>query len=100
MSPAPGTMGYGVVVFVGIWTLMMAARMLPSVAPLASLYGRTVGEHRSRRLTLLTAGYLLAWGGVGIAAYGLARAGGWAVDHHPGWAQAAAVGSCLACAAY
>jgi len=33
MSGMTGTMGLGLAAFVAIWTLMMAAMMLPSVAP-------------------------------------------------------------------
>jgi predicted metal-binding membrane protein len=47
------------------WTLMMAAMMLPSIAPLVLLY-------RGSR-TMMAAGYLLVWGVVGIIPY-------WAMD--------------------
>ena len=46
-----GTMGLDLPAFVGMWTLKMAAMMLPSVAPFASLYSRTVREQRLVRLT-------------------------------------------------
>ena len=65
--------------FLGVWVVMMAAMMFPSVAPTVALYSRMT-EQRSRMLPLLfTAGYLLMWGAVGVAAYALARAGG-AID--------------------
>ena len=41
MAGMAGTMGLGLAAFVPIWTLMMAAMMLPSVSPVASLYART-----------------------------------------------------------
>jgi predicted metal-binding membrane protein len=47
--------------FLAAWTLMMAAMMLPSIAPLVLLY-------RGSR-TALAAGYLLAWGVVGVIPY-------------------------------
>src|SRR5436190_13387881 len=59
MGSMPGTMGLGVGSFVAVWTLMMTAMMLPSVVPFASLYTRTFGENRARRLALFTTGYLL-----------------------------------------
>ena len=37
-----GTMGLSLAAFVGMWGLMMAAMMLPSVAPVASMYQRSV----------------------------------------------------------
>src|SRR5262249_22229960 len=40
MAAMPGTMGLGLAGFVPTWTLMMAAMMLPSVAPTASLYAK------------------------------------------------------------
>jgi predicted metal-binding membrane protein len=43
MGSMPGTMGLGIGSFSAVWALMMAAMMLPSVAPFASLYARTVG---------------------------------------------------------
>jgi predicted metal-binding membrane protein len=59
-------MGFGL--WIGAWTVMMAAMMLPSAAPLVLLYG-----HRSSATSsgLLTGGYLLAWAAVGLAAYAL-----------------------------
>ena len=36
MAGMTGTMGLGLALFVPVWTLMMAAMMLPSVAPTAS----------------------------------------------------------------
>ena len=41
MGSMPGTMGLGAGSFVAVWALMMAAMMLPSAAPFASLYSRT-----------------------------------------------------------
>ena len=65
----PGTMGMSFGAFFIMWTLMMAAMMLSSVAPLATLYERTVTSHRGPRLTALATGYLLAWGVTGIVAF-------------------------------
>jgi predicted metal-binding membrane protein len=63
---APDGMGMGPLAFVAAWTVMMAAMMLPSAAPLVLLYrlGAT-----TRATALLIAGYLVVWGAAGIPAY-------------------------------
>ncbi len=76
MGVMPGAMGMGLPVFIGMWTVMMSAMMLPSVAPLASTYSRTIVTNRARRLTMFTTGYLLVWVVSGVPAYGLAWAAG------------------------
>jgi predicted metal-binding membrane protein len=63
--------------YIGSWTLMMAAMMLPSVAPFALLYAR--GASTSAAPGLLALGYLGVWALVGIPAYALDRALG--MDH-------------------
>jgi predicted metal-binding membrane protein len=60
--------------FVGVWVVMMAAMMFPSVAPTVALYSR-ITRHRSPVLPMaFVAGYLGIWGLAGVAAYGLAAA--------------------------
>ena len=68
----PGTMGLSLAAFVGVWTLMMAAMMLPSLTPLASMYTRSLREQRELRLAAFAAGYLLVWGAAGVPAFWLA----------------------------
>jgi predicted metal-binding membrane protein len=51
----------------------MAALMLPSVAPVAGLYARTITERRGARLTAFGGGYLLVWAATGLAAFVLAE---------------------------
>lgn len=58
--------------FVAMWAVMMAAMMLPSVAPIAGLYARTITRWRSVRVSAFGAGYALAWAATGIIAYLLA----------------------------
>jgi predicted metal-binding membrane protein len=65
-------MATGAAAFIGSWTMMMAAMMLPSVAPFALLYAR--GASRPAAPGLLAAGYLGVWALVGIPAYLLDRA--------------------------
>ena len=67
---ALGTLGW----FLGVWVVMMAAMMFPSLAPTVALYSRMA---RDRVAPLLfTAGYLVTWGAAGVAAFAIARAGG------------------------
>lgn len=91
MSGMTGTMGLGLAAFVAIWTLMMAAMMLPSVAPTAALYARTVQNHRTVRLAGMVAGYLAVWAAAGLPAYGLAWLTGSLTGQHPGVAHVLAV---------
>lgn len=58
--------------FLAAWVVMMAAMMLPSVAPTIALYGRMM-RRRSPLLPLLFAcGYLVVWAAAGVVAYLLA----------------------------
>jgi predicted metal-binding membrane protein len=66
-----GTLGW----FVGIWVVMMAAMMLPSVSPTVALYARMKRGRDTLAPLLFAVGYLAAWSAAGVAAYGLFRAG-------------------------
>ena len=58
-----GTFGW----FLGVWVVMMAAMMFPSVAPTVALYSRM---SKTRLLPLVfTAGYLATWAGAGVIAF-------------------------------
>jgi predicted metal-binding membrane protein len=59
-------MGFGL--WIGAWTVMMAAMMLPSTSPLVLLYAR---QSTAMSSALLTTGYIAVWAGVGLAAYGI-----------------------------
>jgi predicted metal-binding membrane protein len=72
MGAMPGTMGMGLLSFVLMWGLMMAAMMLPSVAPFLQTYQATIVEHRGARLSALALGYLLVWTAVGLVAFVIA----------------------------
>ena len=63
------TMGMGPIAFVAAWTLMMAAMMLPSVAPVATLYVRGFDGRQLDRLALFVLGYLLVWTLIGVPAF-------------------------------
>jgi predicted metal-binding membrane protein len=71
MDAGPGTDLGTVGWFVGVWVVMMAAMMFPSVSPTVALYARMT-RRRGLSLPLLFAGaYVVVWGVVGLAAYGL-----------------------------
>jgi predicted metal-binding membrane protein len=91
MAGMTGTMGLGLAAFVPVWTLMMAAMMLPSVAPTASLYAKTVQSNRAMRIAGLAVGYLAVWAAAGVPAFGLAWLAEWLTGKHPGVAQVLAV---------
>ena len=91
MAGMTGTMGLGLAVFAPVWTLMMAAMMLPSVAPTASLYAKTVQTSRMPRIAGLVAGYLAVWAAAGVPAYGLAWLAGWLTGTHPSAAHVLAL---------
>jgi predicted metal-binding membrane protein len=91
MAGMTGTMGLGLVAFVPVWTLMMAAMMLPTVTPMASLYAKTMQRNRAARIAGLVAGYLTVWAAAGLPAFGLAWLAGWLTGTHPGAAHVMAV---------
>ena len=66
-----GTLGW----FVGVWVVMMAAMMFPSVAPTVALYSRMTRRRSVLSPLLFMGGYLLVWTGVGVSAFALAAAG-------------------------
>jgi predicted metal-binding membrane protein len=100
MGPMPGTMGLGIGTFIAVWALMMAAMMLPSVTPFASLYSRTFTNHRARRLGVLALGYLLVWTLAAIPAFVLAWVADRTLAGHPAAATALAVLIFAACGLY
>jgi predicted metal-binding membrane protein len=67
-----GTLGW----FVGLWAVMMAAMMFPSVAPTIALYSRMTREQSLLSSLLFAAGYLATWVGVGVGAFGVTAVGG------------------------
>ena len=100
MAGMAGTMGLGLAVFVPVWTLMMAAMMLPSVSPTATLYARTVRTNKTARIAGLVTGYLAVWAAAGLPAFGLAWLAGWMTGKNPGAAHILAVAVFAACGVY
>jgi predicted metal-binding membrane protein len=58
--------------FLGVWVVMMAAMMFPSVAPTVALYSRMTKTRLPLAPAAFTAGYLLTWAAAGIAAWTIA----------------------------
>jgi predicted metal-binding membrane protein len=74
----PGELGW----FVGIWVVMMAAMMFPSIAPMVLMHVRIQEGRRERgqdatigATPLFIGGYLVAWAAAGLAAFGLFQLG-------------------------
>jgi predicted metal-binding membrane protein len=65
-----GTFGW----FLGVWVVMMAAMMFPSVAPTVALYARMTKTRLPLAPAAFTAGYLLTWAAAGVAAWTVALA--------------------------
>jgi predicted metal-binding membrane protein len=61
--------------FVGVWVVMMAAMMFPSVAPTVALYSSLTKSRSPVAPLVFTSGYLLAWTSVGVLAFAVAGVG-------------------------
>jgi predicted metal-binding membrane protein len=78
MDAGPGTGLGDLGFFLTAWVVMMAAMMFPSIAPMVLMQVRMQEGRRERgessaagTTTLFVAGYLLAWTGAGLVAYGV-----------------------------
>jgi predicted metal-binding membrane protein len=71
MDEGPGTDLGALGWFVGVWIVMMAAMMFPSVAPTVALYARMTRRRGHSAPLAFAAGYLLTWTAAGLVAYGL-----------------------------
>jgi predicted metal-binding membrane protein len=74
----PGTLGF----FLGVWVVMMAAMMFPSIAPMVLMHVRIQEGRRERgqavaigATTLFVAGYLITWAAAGLLGYALFQLG-------------------------
>src|SRR5207302_4328100 len=79
-----GTFGW----FTGVWVVMMAAMMFPSVSPTVALYSRMTRERTPLSSLLFAGGYLLTWAGVGALAFAVAFTGGRAAGDVLAWDRA------------
>jgi predicted metal-binding membrane protein len=94
-----GTLGW----FVGIWVVMMAAMMFPSVSPTVALYSRMTRRREPIAPLLFVGGYLLTWTAAGLLAFGMSDLGGSLVGDGLAWNRAGkwvAGGILLAAALY
>ena len=74
----PGTLGF----FIGVWVVMMAAMMFPSIAPMVLMHVRMQEGKRERgqpvtvgTTTLFVGGYLIIWAAAGLLGYTLFQLG-------------------------
>ena len=79
-----GTLGW----FAGVWVVMMAAMMFPSVAPTVALYSSMTKSRSPIAPLLFTSGYLAAWTSIGVLAFAVATAGDRISDDLLAWDRA------------
>ncbi|HET7047328.1 MAG TPA: DUF2182 domain-containing protein [Solirubrobacteraceae bacterium] len=75
MDAGPGTALGALGWFLGVWVVMMAAMMFPSLAPTVALYTTMTRSRGADRPLLFAGAYLVVWGAAGLAAYGLFELG-------------------------
>ncbi len=63
--------------FLVVWVVMMAAMMLPSVAPTVALYARMTKQRSPLLPFLFVFGYLMTWATAGVLAFALGKTSGW-----------------------
>jgi predicted metal-binding membrane protein len=68
------TMGMSPAAYVSMWSVMMAAMMLPSFTPIAALYDHILGRRSSGLVRILrtssfVCGYLIIWSALGLIAF-------------------------------
>ena len=66
-----GTLGW----FLGVWVVMMAAMMFPSVSPTVALYSRMTRSRAPLAPLVFTSGYLLTWTAAGLLAFAISNLG-------------------------
>ena len=99
--------GARLIVYVGMWTAMMAAMMLPAAAPMILMFGTVYRTKRERGGSFVptwvfVAGYLAVWVGFGACAWAVgdfgeavARTHPWVRDLGPRVASAAMIAAGL-----
>jgi predicted metal-binding membrane protein len=88
MDEGPGTNLGALGWFLGVWVVMMAAMMFPSVSPTVALYSRMTRDRMPVAPLLFTAGYLLTWTAVGLLAFGISDLGGGLLGDELAWDSA------------
>jgi predicted metal-binding membrane protein len=69
MDAGPGTALGSLAWFLGIWLVMMAAMMFPSVAPTVALYSTMTKKRNPAAPLVFVCGYLVTWTGAGLLAF-------------------------------
>jgi predicted metal-binding membrane protein len=103
MDARPGTALGALGWFAGVWVVMMAAMMFPSVAPTVALYARMARRTPRIAPLVFTAGYLVTWTAAGLLAYAAFRGGRALLGGELAWGGAGrwlAGGTLVAAAAY
>jgi predicted metal-binding membrane protein len=85
MDAGPGTDLGAFGWFLGVWVVMMAAMMFPSVSPTVALYARMTRDRLPLAALVFTSGYLLTWASAGVVAYAISDAVGGAVGDTLAW---------------
>ena len=92
MDDGPGTDLGALAWFLGVWVVMMAAMMFPSVSPTVALYARMTRQRSAWLPLVFVGGYLLTWAAAGVLAFVVAGVVGWlggdvlAWEHAGRWA--------------
>jgi predicted metal-binding membrane protein len=103
MDDGPGTELGAVGWFLGVWIVMMAAMMFPSVSPTVALYARMARRGPRIAPFVFASGYLATWTAAGLAAYGVFKLGDRLLGDELAWDGAGrwlAGGTLLLAAAY
>ena len=103
MDDGPGTDLGALGWFLGVWVVMMAAMMLPSVSPTVALYARMTRRRDPVAPFVFASGYLATWTLAGLLAYGLFALGRSLLGGELAWDGAGGVvagGTLLVAAAY
>jgi predicted metal-binding membrane protein len=74
--------------FLGVWVVMMAAMMFPSVAPTVALYSRMTRERALLLPIVFTSGYLVIWAVAGAVAFALVSGASRISDNALAWDRA------------
>ena len=88
MDEGPGTDLGTLAWFVGVWVVMMAAMMFPSVAPTVALYSRMTRSRSPVAPLVFTSGYVLTWTAAGLLAFAISDAGGAVLGETLAWDRA------------
>jgi predicted metal-binding membrane protein len=73
--------------FLGIWVVMMAAMMFPSVSPTVALYSRMTREQSLVRPLVFALGYLVTWAAAGALVFTAAFVAGRVVGDVLDWSR-------------